>query len=408
MPLLAIFSWAQFTTPTAIPTSDLRDDTHSNHPDTADYNPSAPTWIGETFTFNGGAPTTIEINDDDSEFEDAYVETGAAQTLDQSVTIDGVFFPAGSVVENEFSMLDEFGNEVFVVRINGENVGFAYLNGQEPSAGETFTGVEGRDGAPEDSSDGVSGSAEPYAEIICYAPGTLIHTPDGPRDVDTLRPGNLVTTRDNGPQVIRWIRWGTQPLEETSADAKPVQIKAGALGTDLPTRDLVVSPQHRILVGGGGQLEDIFDEEAFAPAKSLTALPGIRFMKGKKSIRWVHFACDRHEVVLANGCLSESLLLGPMVVNGLDQNERQTLIGVFGTASLENNALNGPPALKCLRVGEARKRLAAFRAERNHLKSKEIDKWDTNLAIERFDADLRGDREALGKYGGGLARPRVS
>nr|WP_245820587.1 Hint domain-containing protein [Flavimaricola marinus] len=37
----------------------------------------------------------------------------------------------------------------------------------------------------------------------------------------------------------------------------------------------MVSPQHRILVGGNRELQDSFESEAFAPAKSLTSLPGI-------------------------------------------------------------------------------------------------------------------------------------
>lgn len=40
--------------------------------------------------------------------------------------------------------------------------------------------------------------------IPCYAPGTLIDTPDGPRPVQTLQPGDLLLTLDHGPQLIRW------------------------------------------------------------------------------------------------------------------------------------------------------------------------------------------------------------
>lgn len=114
----------------------------------------------------------------------------------------------------------------------------------------------------------------------------------------------------HGAQEIRWVRSGDHPLEQVDAEEKPVLIAAGALGDGRPTSDLVVSPQHRVLVGGHAQLQDWFRSEAFVPAKSLTNLPGIRHMKGKKTITWFHFACDRHEVVFANGCLSESLLFG--------------------------------------------------------------------------------------------------
>ena len=86
--------------------------------------------------------------------------------------------------------------------------------------------------------------------VPCCAPGTLIDTPDGPRAVETLQPGDRVATLDNGPQEIRWVRSSDQPLEAAEKDAKPVLIAASALGGKLPAQDLIVSPQHRILVGG--------------------------------------------------------------------------------------------------------------------------------------------------------------
>lgn len=185
---------------------------------------------------------------------------------------------------------------------------------------------------------------------ICFARGTRILTDRGEVPVEELRPGDLVETRDHGLQPVRWVRSHEQPLEEAAVDARPVEIKAGALGHGSPARRLIVSPQHRILVGSRGQLDTIFAQEAFAPAKSLTGMPGIRFMKGKNRITWRHFALDRHEVVTANGCHTESLLLGPMVLNGLTDAERREVFDVFGAAPVHAAALNGPPARRCLAV----------------------------------------------------------
>jgi hypothetical protein len=175
---------------------------------------------------------------------------------------------------------------------------------------------------------------------------------------------------------------------DADVDAKPVQIKADALGCNLPAQDLIVSPQHRIFVGGAGQLDGMFGSEAFVPAKSLTALPGIRHMKGKSRITWIHFACDRHEVVTANGCLSESLLLGPMVVNGLDATERRALTDIFGPAATPDAALNGPLARECLKVGEVKRHIAKHLKEKGKLVAKEIKKWDRDLTMEKWEAEL--------------------
>ena len=84
---IAIYDWSLYTLPPAIPTSDIEGDTHSNDPASPDYSPTAPTWIGETFTYNGGSSIFLEINDDDADFNDGYVDTGTAKTLAQDVTI---------------------------------------------------------------------------------------------------------------------------------------------------------------------------------------------------------------------------------------------------------------------------------------------------------------------------------
>ncbi len=110
-------------------------------------------------------------------------------------------------------------------------------------------------------------------------------------------------------------------------------------------------------------------------------------MKGKSKITWIHFACDQHEVVTANGCLSESLLLGPMVVKGLTADERQEVIDIFGPAPTPDAALNDPPALECLKVGAVRRQLAKSIEEKGHRVAKEIQKWDVDAAMERYETE---------------------
>ena len=224
--------------------------------------------------------------------------------------------------------------------------------------------------------------------VVCFGFGTLIDTPAGPRAVETLRPGDRILTLDNGPQDILWNHHHDQPLEDVERDSRPILIGAGALGNGLPEHDLIVSPQHRILVGERGQLQDRFDSAAFAPATSLTVLDGIRPMMGKRHITWVHFACARHEVVFANGGLSESLLLGPMVVNGLSGMERRILTETYGSAPRHDTALNGPPARECLSVGAVRRVLKKSCAEMNRRPEDEIRKWNLGLAMERYGAAL--------------------
>lgn len=87
-------------------------------------------------------------------------------------------------------------------------------------------------------------------EVFCFVAGTLIETPVGWRAVEELAPGDLVITRDNGHQPVRWV--GSVRLSGSSlarhSRLRPIRIRAGALGPATPARDLLVSPQHRVLV----------------------------------------------------------------------------------------------------------------------------------------------------------------
>ena len=77
----------------------------------------------------------------------------------------------------------------------------------------------------------------------CFAAGTLIRTRDGLVEVQDLAVGDLVTTRDNGDQPIRWIGKRDLAAEELADDPRlrPVLIRAGALAPGVPSSDLLVS-----------------------------------------------------------------------------------------------------------------------------------------------------------------------
>lgn len=255
--------------------------------------------------------------------------------------------------EEGVALVDDSGSLVQFISFDNNVVSAT----EGPASGQSSTeiGTSSSSGSLQSDDGGstyYSQSTPNSGTVPCYAPGTRIKTPSGWRAVEDLRPGDRVNTADNGPQTIRWVRSQTYPLDAVSSDAKPVLIQAGALGRGCPAQDLVVSPQHRILVGGQGQLQLHFKAEVFVPAKSLTGLAGIRHMNGKASITWVHFACDQHEVVNANGCQSESLLLGPLVVHNIPAPERQNLLEMFGAPVSPEAALNGPPARICLTPNE--------------------------------------------------------
>jgi Hint domain-containing protein len=350
---------------------------------------------GTIFQFSGGTPVTVTLDDtsantdvleDDDHTHHTIVDgsglvaTGMgveAESLIYVRAIDGAGNPTGPTIT-----IAVFSQDGVTQDIWGFHSDIALVAGQE----YVKTG-------------GNSIGSAPYSSLatqpVCYAKGTLIDTPNGPTPVESLKPGDLVWTLDHGSKPVRWIRIEAQPLDAVGADAKPVLIAAGALGAKLPARDLIVSPQHRILVGGHRQLQQWFKTEAFVPAKSLTRLQGIRHMRGKTNITWIHFAFDRHEIVTANGCLAESLLFGPMVVNGLTAAELRAVTDIYGPARTPGAALNGPPARECLGAGPVRRHLAKSSTIKAKRVAKEIGKWDADSAIETCRVKLARKTTAL-------------
>lgn len=170
---------------------------------------------------------------------------------------------------------------------------------------------------------------------VCFAGGTLIETPRGPVLVDDLRQGDLVMTVDDGPQPLVWVTSSHHVWPGSDEKFKPVQIKAGALGAGLPRCDLMVSPQHQILLGNHHGADMFGAPEVIAPAKGLTGLAGVRQMKGKKDVTYFHLMLDKHALLWAGGIASESFYPGPTAIKMLNDAQRAALLRLF-PALLDN------------------------------------------------------------------------
>ena len=243
-----------------------------------------------------------------------------------------------------------------------------------PAAGQTSTDVGTAAMGESLQSDNAGASyfaqSAPNSGTIpaCYAPGSLIATPDGPRCVEDICVGDEVIIANGASRTVsrtvRWVWSGCQPLEDLEPHQKPILIQAGALGLNRPSKDLIVSAQHRIVVGAYGQLEALFDRPRMVPAKALTHHRGIRFMLGKQSMNWHHFLCDEHSIVFANDLASETLLLGSTIVQSLSTVQRSKLSKALHRAITSTTC--DQPVLQCLSVNEAAciiKQRNAFRSE---------------------------------------------
>lgn len=178
----------------------------------------------------------------------------------------------------------------------------------------------------------------------CFVAGTRVTTPDGPRRVEDLRPGDRVLTLDHGPQRVKWV--GRSDRYATGRDA-PVEIAKGFLGA---TDRMCVSPQHRLLIRTPRAKLFFDSEEVLVRAQDLVDGVQVRRLRDGASVTYVHLLFDRHEIVQANGLFSESFLPGPETLASFDDgllDELQRLLRQERRATMR-------AARPCLRGDEVR------------------------------------------------------
>lgn len=177
--------------------------------------------------------------------------------------------------------------------------------------------------------------------VVCFAQGTLISAASGQVRVQDLYVGDLVETRDGALQPIAWI--GRTTVSARGALA-PVVITKGTLGND---RDLVVSPQHAILLNDW-RAELFFGQpEVLIRACDLLGHDGV-YRKTGGLVEYHHILFDAHHLIRAEGVWTESLYPGDMTLNAVNGAARSEIATLF--PNLEEY---GPKAARCLRAYEA-------------------------------------------------------
>lgn len=176
--------------------------------------------------------------------------------------------------------------------------------------------------------------------FVCFRNGTRILTARGDVAVEDLRVGDMVMTRDHGLQPLRWIgsKQVTADLLHLFPQMRPVRISAGALGPDLPTRDLYVSQQHRVLVGGKIVERVLGEPEALVAAKHLTEIDGIDIDDSAQELSYFHMLFDRHEIVCSEGAQTESLFTGPEAMKSVSPEARAEILALFPDLLAEGRA----------------------------------------------------------------------
>lgn len=236
-----------------------------------------------------------------------------------------------------YTFVAEFGG--FLPRTNKlSNVNGMDLRGAEirvltiQETGQRFFFIVGSDGSTTwfNTMQSFPNGAHNIANIFaCYTAGTLIDTPDGPRAVEALAAGDLVTTADGRAVPVRLVVSRELPAREAEVFGalRPYVIPAGALGPDVPRHNLTVSALHRILVRDAGLAPLFGVDAAYVAARDH---PSARPAVVGPRLTYVHVLCDAHECLIAEGVESESLLPGDVALASVGPEARARIREIVG------------------------------------------------------------------------------
>lgn len=281
-----------------------------------------PTYNVQGWIWSGtGSPTTllpVTIEDDDPNMSPYFVSD-----FTEEITIDGTTYtnPRGGTYELTFT--DSSGTthtENFYLWSTGSNFIFVPAPGSDFDDGSVITGLGGWQD--------IGGFL--WEDVTCFTAGTLIETKQGLVAIEDVKVGDLIQTF-YGVKPVRWIGNSPVSIEKLLTNPKlfPIRITSGALGDGLPTRDLLVSRQHRMLVRSPIAKRMFGTTDVLVHAIKLAELPGIYIDHSMTEVTYYHMLFDKHEVVYAEGAPSESLYTGPEALKAISAEAREEVLTLF-------------------------------------------------------------------------------
>jgi hypothetical protein len=185
------------------------------------------------------------------------------------------------------------------------------------------------------------------SSIPCFVAGTLIATPDGQRPVETLCLGDMVVTKDDGPQPLRWMGSRTVEAQDNFA---PIRIRANTFGQH---DELLVSPEHRVLIRDSVAELLFGEQEVLVAAKDLVNDRSVTRRVGGQ-VTYVHLMFDRHQVVYSEGLATESFLPGPQTTKSFERAIVDEICTLFPEIDPDTGLGYSPAARRVLKHFEAK------------------------------------------------------
>ncbi len=292
--------------------------------------------VGETMTINSTNSTEVFIRDAGTETK--FADNDRQQRLDGDTTIDGVTFRDNTIVEAEYQFVvqdDRTGQQFKMLAVNFVNSSRTYATDEAiafittpPPVGVPLRVISAEEGPKNSGPDAID---ESLIVPICFAGGTEIETARGIIGIENLLAGDHVVTLEGRLSLLKKV-FRTRICRAQLAEnpkLRPVRIVAGALGRGLPTRDLVVSRQHRMMLSSEIARRMFGARDVLIPAIMLTQIPGIFVEDEADYVDYFHLLFDRHEVIFANGAPSETLFTGPEALKSVSPQARDEILSMF-------------------------------------------------------------------------------
>ena len=285
-------------------------------------------------TIDGGLGEDTLTGGDGS---DVFIADGSADTItDFDATTDIETGIAADQTNNDFVDLSGFYNPTTLAAWNSANPSQSYATPLDwLRADQADNGTLDQAGGLQILSSGVAiDDSNLHVEntaVVCFAQGTKITTRNGDVAIEDLNVGDLVFTLDHGYQALRWIgsRHINPDLLESHENLRPIRLAKEVFGLKNLDQDLLVSPQHRILVSSKVTQRMFNCPEVLVAAKRLLPIEGIEIAHDLKEITYYHILFDNHEVVLANGIPAESLYLGAQAQLALTPEGQKEILTLF-------------------------------------------------------------------------------
>jgi len=294
---------------------------------------------------------TVEITFDSGANGDVLLDyNGGNEDPDTTVTINGTSYnftveltgglPLGNnKVPDQFEGLDV---TVISVDIGGTITRLWFVN--DGSASEADMDDFGNGAIPLTDVDYM-----PPPVLICFCAGTLIATPTGQCRVEDLVAGDMVLTHNGAHRPVLWVGCTTVPhhIAIEHPELQPIRILAGAIAPGVPSSDLDVSAQHRVVLESAGAALMFHAETVLVPAKHLVGSMAQRVIPDT-DVAYYHVLLRDHDILISNGLPSESFQPAQRTMDGLDVAAKDALLGVLANHDLTGiyDRPGGMPSLK--------------------------------------------------------------